>query len=63
MKVASKLSPAEASRLRGCTIKTIYVELWSGQLKAERVDGKWQITPEELRRRMQELSERRAPKH
>jgi excisionase family DNA binding protein len=45
---SSLLTPAEAAALARLSVKTVYRAIWSGELPATRVRGRWRIVQESL---------------
>jgi excisionase family DNA binding protein len=46
-----EMSVAEAARNLGVTLHHVYALIWGGQLKANRVGGRWRVSAEAVKAR------------
>jgi excisionase family DNA binding protein len=52
-----EISVAEAARRLGVALTYVYSLLWSGKLKARKVNGQWQIPSEAIQSRLKARGE------
>ena len=52
MKRENELTPVEAARRLGIGLDYLYALLWTGKLKGQKVEGRWQVPAAEVEARL-----------